>query len=263
MYSYTTCFSSLWFLDSLLRFSQAPVRSKTPAVSVVYVRYDPVRRLHHLNRVSAKQLPLVLDELAPEAAVGPDDGPTGLDPGVGLSQRHPVVLHEVRQAQRSGAAHSRRTMHQHRPPLASNAVDLISHAVEVQGDGRVRHVCQRDLHVLHVRPVKVGKLDGGVDHAGDAFGEQQAAVGRNIPPAEEEVGSDLSDPAQEVPILREEPGDGCRHHRAPVVVVVEETLTAGTHRGNKRSSRREAISKQEDSQEFKTIVVQRDQSDSS
>lgn len=80
--------------------SQAPVRSQAPAVPLINIRYDPVGRLHHLYRVSTKQLPLVLDELAPEAAVGPDDGAAGFDPGVGLGQRHTVILHEVRQTQR-------------------------------------------------------------------------------------------------------------------------------------------------------------------
>lgn len=79
--------------------SQAPVRSQASAVPLINIRYDPVGRLHHLNRVPTKQLPLILDELAPEPAVGPDDRAASFDPGVGFGQRHTVILHEVRQTQ--------------------------------------------------------------------------------------------------------------------------------------------------------------------
>lgn len=83
-----------------LSLLQAPVWSQAPAVPLIDIRYDPVWCLNHLNRVSTKELPLVLNELAPEATIGPDDRATGFDPGVGLSQRHTVILHQVRQAQR-------------------------------------------------------------------------------------------------------------------------------------------------------------------
>lgn len=220
--------------------SQPPVGGQAPAVPLVHIGDDPVRRLHHLNRVPAEQLPLVLDELPPEAAVGPDDGPAGFDPGVGLSQGHAVVLHEVGQAQRGGAAHARSAVHQHGPALAAHAVDLIGHAVEVEGDGRVGHVGQGHLHVLHVGPVEVGKLDGGVDHAGDALGQQQAAVGGHVAPAEEEVGGDLGDAPQQAAVLGQQPGHRRGHHGAAVVVVmvvVEEALAAGTHYEEEEESR--------------------------
>ena len=227
----SSSFSTLWI-------SQAPVRSQAPAVPLINIRYDPVGRLHHLYGVSTKQLPLILDELAPEAAVGPYDGAAGFDPGVGLGQRDTVILHEVRQTQRGGAAHPRRTVHQHRPSLSSHAVDLISHAVEVQREGGMGHIGQRDLYILHVRPVEVGELDGGVDHTGDAFGQQQAAVGRHVPSAEEEVGGDLGDAPQQAAVLRQEPWHQSGHHGATMVVVVEEALAAGTHREIKKASRR-------------------------
>lgn len=60
----------------------------------------------------------------------------------------------------------------------------------------MRHVRQRDLYILHVRPVEVGELDGGINHTGDAFRQQQAAVGRHVPSAEEKVGGDLCDAPQ-------------------------------------------------------------------
>lgn len=230
-------------MDSQRRRSQAPVRSEGPAVPLVNIRYDPVGCLHHLNRVPAEQLPLVFNQLAPEAAVGPDDGTAGLDPSVGLGQRHAVVLHEVRQAQRGRAAHPGCTVHQHRPSFAPHAVDLVGHAVEVQGDGGVGHVCQGDLHVLHMRPVEVGQLDGGVDHAGDALRQQQAAVGRHVASTEEEVWGDLGDAPQQTPALRQQPWHGGGHHGAAMVVVVmvvvEEALAAGTHRGTGRDSGRD------------------------
>lgn len=145
------------------------------------------------HRVPTEQFALILNELPPEAPVRPNDRPAGFHPGVGLCKRHPVVFHEVSQAQRGRAAHSCCTVHQHRPPLTANAVDLISHTVKVQRDGRVGHVRQRHLHILHMRPVEVGQLDGSVDHTGDAFRQEQAAVGGHIATAEEQVGCDLCD----------------------------------------------------------------------
>lgn len=212
---------------------QAPVGGQAPAVPLIHIWDDPIRSLHHLHRVPAEQFAFVLDELPPEASVGPDDGPTGLHPGVCLCERHPVVFHEVSQAERGRAAHSCGTVHQHRAPLTTNAVDLISHTVKVQRDGRVRHVRQGYLDVLHVRPVEVGQLDGGVDHTGDAFGQEQAAVGGHVAAAEEQVRSDLCDAPQEAATLRQQPGHRGGHHGAAMVVVmvvvVEEALAARTH----------------------------------
>lgn len=147
-----------------------------------------------------------------------------------------MVLHEICQAERSRAADPRRAVHKHGASLAPHTVDLVGHAVEIQGDGRVRHVGQRDLDILHVRPVEVGELDGGVDHAGDAFGQQQAAIGRHIPPAQEEVGGDLRDAPQQTSALVQQPGHGGRDHGAAVVLLllVEVTLAAGPHGGIER-----------------------------
>lgn len=168
-----------------------------------------------------------------------------------------MVLHEIGQTERSGAADARRAVHQHGPSLAPHAVDLIGHAVEVQGDGRVGHVGQRDLHVLHVRPVEVGELDGGVDHAGDAFGQQQAAIGRHVPPAQEEVGGDLRDAPQQAPVLVQQPRDGGGNHGAAVVLLllVEVTMAAGTHRGIECWSK-ENTSGNTNLQELRAIVEQ-------
>lgn len=105
------------------------------------------------------------------------------------------------------------------------------------------HIRQRDLYILHVRPVEVGELDGGIDHTGDAFGQQQAAVGCHVSSAEEEVGGDLCDAPQQAAVLRQQPRHRSGHHGATVVVVVvmvEEALAAGTHRGIKWASRRTA-----------------------
>lgn len=211
--------------------SQAPVWSQTPAVPLINIRYDPVGCLNHLNGVSTKQLPLIVNELAPEATVGPNDGATGFDPSMGLSQRHTVVLHEVSQTQRGWAAHTCGTVHQHRPPFSSHAVDLISHTVKIQGYWRVGHVCQGDLYILHVWPIEVWKLNSGVNNTGDAFGQQQAAVGCHIPSAEEQVGGDLGNATQQATILRQQPWYCSGNHRATVVVVVvvKKALAAGTH----------------------------------
>lgn len=217
-----------------LDLSQAPVWSQTPAVPLINIRYDPIGCLNHLNGVSTEQLPLVVNELAPEATVRPNDRATGFDPGMGLSQGHTVILHEVSQTQRGWAAHTCCTVHQHRPPFSSHAVDLISHTVKVQGYWRVGHVRQGDLYVLHVWPIEVWKLDGGVHHAGDAFGQQQAAVGCHIPSAEEQIGGDLGNATQQTAILRQQPWYRSGNHRATVVVVVvvvKKALAAGTHWG--------------------------------
>lgn len=218
--------------------SQAPVWSKAPAVPLVNIRYNPIGCLDHLNRVSAEQLPLVFNELTPEATVGPDDGTTSFNPGMGFCQRHSMVLHEIRQAERGWAAHPGCTVHQHCASFSSHAVNLISHTVEVQGDGGVRHVCQRDLYILHVWPVEVGELNGGIDHTGDAFRQKQATVGCHVPSAEEKVWGDLCNTPQQAAILWQQPRHSSWHHGATMVVmvVVEEALAAGTHWGIKWES---------------------------
>lgn len=254
-------------LHFLLDLSQAPVWSQTPAVPIINIRYDPVRCLNHLNGVSAKQLPLIVNELAPEATVGPNDGATGFDPSMGLSQRHTVILHEVSQTQRGWAAHACCTVYQHRPPFSSYAVDLISHTVKVQGYWRVGHVRQRDLYILHVWPIEVWKLNGGIHHAGDTFGQQQAAVGRHIPSAEEQVGGDLGNATQQAAILWQQPWYCSGNHRATVgVVVVKKALAAGTHWGIRWVARWMAnlfFQSKQNILELEVITVQRDQPDSS
>ncbi len=100
----------------------------------------------------------------------------------------------------------------------------------------MRHVGQWHFHILHVWPVEVGQLDGGVYHTGNPFGQEEAAVGRHIPPAEEQGRSDLGDAPQQAAGFVQQSGDGRGHHWTAVVVVmvilvVEEPLTSGTHRG--------------------------------
>lgn len=63
---------------------QGPVRCQVSTITLVNVGNDPVRRLNHLHRGLAKEFALVVNKLAPEATVGPDDGPPGLYPGVCL-----------------------------------------------------------------------------------------------------------------------------------------------------------------------------------
>lgn len=130
------------------------------------------------------------------------------------------------------------------------------------------HIRQWDLYVLHVRPVEVWELDGGVDHTGDAFGQQQAAVRGHVPPAEEEVGGDLRDAPQQAAILGQQPWHRCGHHGATmVVVVVEEALAAGPHGGKKKASRRtvnwKKISIKKNLQQLRVIVENMVQPDSS
>lgn len=133
-------------------------------------------------------------------------------------------------------------------------MDLICHTVEVQGDGGVGHIRQRDLYILHVRPVEVGELDGCIDHTGDAFGQQQAAVGCHVPSAEKEIGGDLCDAPQQAAVLSQQPRHRGGHHGATmVVVVVEEALAAGTHRGIKWASR-ELVNSNKKSKTFKSSV---------
>ena len=67
---------------------------------LINVWHDAVRCLHHFNCRLSKELALVVYQLPPEADVGPDDGPPGFDPAVGLQQAHIVKLHQVRDAER-------------------------------------------------------------------------------------------------------------------------------------------------------------------
>lgn len=173
--------------------SQAPVRCQVPAVPLIHIGNDPVWCLDHFHRVPAKQFPLVLNQLSPEPTIRADDGSAGFDPGVSLGQGNSVVLHEVGQTERGGAAHAGGTVHQHGSPFAAHAVDLIRHTVEIKRDRGVRHVGERHFHILHVGPVEVGQLNGGVHHAGNPFGQEEASIGRHIPPSQKQRGSDLGD----------------------------------------------------------------------
>lgn len=192
--------------------SQAPVRCKVPAFSLVHVGNDPVWCLDHFHRVPAKQFSLVLNQLSPEPSIRTNDGSAGFDPSVSLGQGNSVVLHEVGQTERGRAAHPSRAVHQHGSPFAANAVDLISYAVKIKRYGRMRHVGQWHFHILHVWPVEVGQLDGGVHHTGNPFGQEEAAVGCHIPPAEEQRRSDLGDAPQQAAGLGQQSGDSCGHH---------------------------------------------------
>lgn len=112
------------------------------------------------------------------------------------------------------------------------------------------HVRQGHLHILHMRPVEVRQLDGGVDHTGDAFGQKKAAVGGHIAAAEEEVGCDLCDPPKQAAALRQQSGHRSGHHGAPMVmmmvVVVEETLATRTHLDQVQQHRINVTSSEDD-----------------
>lgn len=80
--------------------SDPPVRHQVSGLLLINVWHDAVRCLHHFNCRLSKELALVVYQLPPEADVGPDDGPPGFDPAVGLEQAHVVKLHQVRDAER-------------------------------------------------------------------------------------------------------------------------------------------------------------------
>lgn len=63
----------------------APVRCQVPTIALVNIGNDSVRRLNHLHWGLAKEFALVVNKLAPEATIGPDDRPSSLYPGVCLS----------------------------------------------------------------------------------------------------------------------------------------------------------------------------------
>lgn len=80
--------------------------------------------------------------------------------------------------------------------LPCHTVDFVGHAVEVQGDGGLRHVGQRHFDIFELGPIKVGDLDGGIDDAGDASSQKQVSVGGNAAPAQVQRGGDLGDASQ-------------------------------------------------------------------
>lgn len=62
----------------------APEGGEVPGFLFVNICDHPDGGLHHFHAVLAKEFPLVLNELLPEAHVGPDDGPARFDPVMSL-----------------------------------------------------------------------------------------------------------------------------------------------------------------------------------
>lgn len=107
-----------------------------------------------------------------------------------------MELHQVHNTKRGGSTDSSHAVHQSRSMLLANAVDLVGNAVEVKGEWGMGQVCHWHLDILHLRPVGIGDLHGGVNNAGDALGQDQVAVGSCIPTAQVEEGGDLCNPTQ-------------------------------------------------------------------
>lgn len=196
-----------------------PVRHQVSGLFLINVWNYAIRRLYHFNCRLPEELALVVYQLPPEAYVGPDDGPAGLHPVVGLQQAHAVALHQVSNAESGRAAHPRGTVHQRGPVLPAHAVDLVGHCVKVQSDGGVGHVGQRHFNIFKLGPVEIGDLDGSVNDAGDAPSLEEVPVGGHAASAQEERGGDLSDASYVA--LRNHP----RGHESPWKCAV----TSGAH----------------------------------
>lgn len=196
-----------------------PVRHQVSGLFLINVWNYAIRRLYHFNCRLPEELALVVYQLPPEAYVGPDDGPAGLHPVVGLQQAHAVALHQVSNAESGRAAHPRGTVHQRGPVLPAHAVDLVGHRVKVQSDGGVGHVGQRHFNIFKLGPVEIGDLDGSVNDAGDAPSLEEVPVGGHAASAQEERGGDLSDASYVA--LRNHP----RGHESPWKCAV----TSGAH----------------------------------
>lgn len=76
--------------------------------------------------------------------------------------------------------------------LLAHTVDLVSHTVKVQSNGRMRNVSQRHFNIFKLWPVVVGDLNGSINNAGDAPGLEEVPVGGHTASAQEERGGDLS-----------------------------------------------------------------------
>ena len=199
--------------------SDPPVRHQVSGLLLVNVWHYAVRCLYHFNCRLAEKLALVVYQLPPEADVGPDDGPPGFHPVVGLQQAHAVELHQVRDAERGRAADPRGTVHQGGPMFAAHAVDLVGHGVKVQSNGGVGHVGQRHFNIFKLGPVEIGDLNGSVHNAGDASSLEEVPVGGDAASAQEERGGDLRNASQVS--LRNHPGG----HESPG----ECAVTSGAH----------------------------------
>lgn len=131
-----------------------------------------------MHRVLAEQLELIVDELLPEATVGPDDGPARLSPCMGVQQGHGVVLHEVGKAEGSRAAHASGTVQQCAAPLHLHTVDVVGYGVKEVTETRGGCVSHRHLHVLDVLVYGVYHLHRDIDDGGDLVaGEHELIVG--------------------------------------------------------------------------------------
>lgn len=139
-----------------------------PHFGFVNVGYHPQGRADHADGVDTEELVLVLDELLPEAVVGPNDGPAGPDPGVGSDQRHGVVLHEVGHADGDRAAHPSHTVQQRSDPAPAHAADPVSDGIEAGGDAGDEDIRHRDVQVLDAGAERVVHLQQDVDDGADA-----------------------------------------------------------------------------------------------
>ena len=91
-----------------------------------------------------------MDELLPKAVVGPDDGPAGLGPRVGVQQGHGVVLHEIGEAEGGRAADAGGAVQQGAALLHLHAVDVVCDGVEEVTEPRGGCVGHGHLHVVNV-----------------------------------------------------------------------------------------------------------------
>ena len=166
--------------------SDPPVRHQVLGLLLVNVWHYAVQCLYHFNCRLPRKLALVVYQLPPEADVGPDDGPLGFHPVVGLQQAHAVEFHQVCDAEHGRAADRRGTVHQGGPVFPAHAVDLVGYGVKVQSNGGVRHVSQRHFNIFKLGPVEIGDLDGSVHNAGDAASLEEVPVGGYAASAQEE-----------------------------------------------------------------------------
>ena len=106
------------------------------------------RRDHLDGRNAAVQLLLVVDELAEEARIWSDDHPAAPAVSKRIPQRHAVVFHEVRDADRRRPADAGHAVDKRAAAAVVVGADLVGDAVEVERDACVRHVVDVDLDRL-------------------------------------------------------------------------------------------------------------------